>query len=72
MATLRGIDDTLGPRDLDDCKTATRIWTDNGWVENPAKLAECNALRDRRDFNLKLQQGLESAAPLRPVVSMDK
>ncbi len=66
------MDDTIGPRDLDDCKKATRVWNDHGWVDNRAKLAECNALRDRRDFNLKLEQALASGSPSRPVVSMDK
>lgn len=63
---LLAADDTIGPRDLDDCKQATRIWTGNGWVENPAKLAECNALRDRRDFDRKLEQGLENNRAQRP------
>jgi len=58
MVSLERMDNTIGPRDLDDCKKATRVWTSEGWVKNPAKLAECNSLRDQRDFNHSLEQGL--------------
>ena len=50
----RAMDNTLGPRDLRNCRKSTRIWTSEGWVVDKTNLAECKKLRARRDFDLMI------------------
>ena len=60
----RAMDNTLGPRDLRNCRKSTRIWTSKGWVVDQSNLAECKNLRARRDFDLTIEN-------LNPDVDMD-
>jgi hypothetical protein len=54
----RAMDNTLGPRDLRNCRKSTRIWTSEGWVVDRTNLSECKQLDSRRTFDLTIDQGL--------------